>query len=69
MSVESRFYQLEHGILEYLCDNFFQLYKEKSNEEHIELLKDWYTYLDESTKGEQYSNWLLQKIPLDDHHL
>ena len=65
MSVESEFYQLENAILTYLGQNFFVIFKEKTKEEQIKLLKDWYQYLDESTKDEQFSSWLSQKTRLE----
>jgi len=64
-SVEMQFYQLENGILTYLSQNFTSLHGDKSPEEQKKLLSNWYHFLDESTKGEQYSDWLLQKTSLE----
>jgi hypothetical protein len=66
MSVETQFYQLENRIITYLCENFFRLYEGKSKDEKRAALDEWFQYLDKSTEGEQFSEWLLQKFQLSD---
>ena len=67
MDATESFYLLELGILTYLCQTFTKLHDDKPAEEQIRLLEmeNWLCHLDESTKGEQYSDWLLQDFPLE----
>ena len=62
MSVESQFYQLEQLILSFLWGSFHQ------HKENTKLSAEvWHNYLDEFTKEERFSDWLLQRNALVDY--
>jgi len=47
-------YELEMTILEYLFVRFFCFTKDEQKEK----LQNWFDYLDDSVKGDQFSSWI-----------